>query len=258
MGEELNEQNVGAEAEAAPEAGQVEATSSEATTETTEGQAPDVQAQIDAAVQAVIDKYERKGDGHLAKLRSTKDKEIAALKRQLRERQNSQIAEAKELMDSDPAQAAQLLASIVEAQTQASLQDTKHQELVDWQHKILTDLGADPEEDEEAAELAAEWAEKLIEDPNLTWDFQQEAARLQLQRKEQAIKETTKELTELKEGMPDLIKAEVTKALAGAGIIPEPSDDGEPPQREENWRDQPSSQLIKQGLTERLKTPIQR
>lgn len=261
MGEELNVQNVGGEPGAAPPpavgagASTEAPTSSEATTETTG--APDVQAQIDEAVQAAIREYEGKG-GHLAKLRSKKDTEIAALKRQLRERQTSQIAEAKELMESDPAQAAQILAGIVEAQAQTSLQDTKHQELVEWQHRILTDLGADPEEDEEAAELAAEWAERLIEDPNLTWDFQQAAAQLQLKRKDEALKQTAKELTDLRDNMPDLIKAEITKALVGAGVIPEPTGDGTPPQKEEDWRNLPSGQLIKMGLEQRMKEPIQR
>ena len=94
MGEELNNAQVGAETEAPPsgtEAGvtPAETTSSEPTTEAT-GQAPDIQAQIDAAVQAAIHEYEKKG-GHLAKLRSKKDTEIAALKRQIQQQRTSQL-----------------------------------------------------------------------------------------------------------------------------------------------------------------------
>lgn len=257
MGEELNTQQVGAETEA-PESGvtPAETTSSEATTEAT-GQAPDITAQINAAVQAAIDKYEGKG-GHLAKLRSQKDKEIAALQRQLQQQRTSQLEEAKALLESDPAQAAQLLAGIVEAQAQTSLQESRNQELVDWQYRILADLGADPEEDEEAAELVAEWSGRMLEDPNLTWDFQQAAARLQLERKEKAAKQAATELAALKDSMPDLIKAEITKALVGAGVIPEPSGEGVAPTREEDWRNQPSGTLIRDGLAERLKAPIQR
>ena len=161
-------------------------------------------------------------------------------------------------MESDPAQAAQLLAGIVEAQAQASLQEGRHQELVDWQYRILADLGADPEEDEEAAELVAEWADKVLEDPNLTWDFQQAAARFQLERKEKAAKEAAKELAALKDGMPDLIKAEITKALVGAGVIPEPTGEGGAPDKEEDWRKLPTGQLISKGLADRMKRPIQR
>lgn len=257
MGEELNEQ-VDAGTEAPAEGASQEAASSEATTEAPQTEAPDISAQIETAVQAAIDKYEGKG-GHLAKLRSQKDKEIAALQRQLREQQTGRMEEAQALLESDPAQAAQILAGIVEAQAQQSLQASKHQELVDWQYRILEDLGADPEGDEDAATLAAEWSERLVEDPNLTWDFQQAAARFQLERKEQTINKTTKELTELKESLPETIKAEVTRALAGAGIIPDPSEGGEPaPPKDSEWRKKPTGQLITDGLAARMARPIQR
>lgn len=262
MGEELNKQ-MGAETET-PAAPTSEATTETTTPATTEGttQAPDIQAVIEKALAdheaKVREEYERKGDGHLSKLRSKYDKRIAALERQIREQNTGRMEEARGLMESDPAQAAQILASIVEAQSQDAMESTARQDLGDWQRRILEDLGADLDSDEEAAGLATEWTDRLLDDPNLTWDFQQAAARLQLERKEKAAKQAAKELADLKENLPAQIQAEITRALVSAGVVPEPSGDGEPAERDENWRDLPAGQLIQKGLAERMKRPIKR
>jgi len=259
--DELNEQ-VDAGTGAAPEgAGTDQVASSAATTETTPQISEEVQALIDQRAKEAAEKvkaeYEGK-DGHLARLKSAKDKEVARLKRQLREGQQSKVKEAKELIESNPDQAAQILLSLAEEQDQQIEQDSAHEQLVEWQHKILADLGADPAEDEEAAELAAEWGPKILEDPEKSYDFQQEAARLQLAREREATKTANRELKELKESLPETVKAEVTRALVSAGIVPEPTDEGGAPPKEKDWRGKSEGQLRKEGLAERRKRPIAR
>lgn len=253
MTEELNEQ---VEAGAVTETGG-EVTPSESMADGTQSAiTPEaIQAQVDAAVQAAIDEYE-KADGHLAKLRRKKDLEIAGLQKQIEEQRTGKLEEAQKLMASDPARAAQILAQLVEAQANQTTEAAKHRELLDWQHKILADMGTDPEKDEEAVALVEEWAPKLIADPRNTWDFQQAAAMQLLDRERKAAKEASAALAELQDGMGDLIKAEVTKALVGAGIVPDTDGGGAPATKEEDWRDLPPSKLIKMGLEDRKKKPI--
>jgi len=260
MGEELNEQvdATGAATEASPAGASSEATTGATPTPEI---SPDVQALIDARAQETAEKvraeYEGK-DGHLARLKSAKDKEVARLKKQLRDQQQGKVKEAKALIDSNPDQAAQILLSLAEEQDQQIAQEGAQSELIDWQHRILADLGADPAEDEEAAALVEEWATKIIEDPDQAWDFQQAAAQLQLTRERQATKQVSKELKELKEGLDSTVDAAVTRALVAAGIVPEATPDGGAPQKQEDWRKLSPSQLRKQGLQERAKRPIQR
>ena len=222
---------------------------------------PEIEALITArseeAAAAVRAQYEGE-DGHLAKLKSAKDKEVARLRKQLREQQKGKVEEAKALIESNPDQAAQILLSLAEEQDQQIAQDSAQSELIDWQHKILADLGADPAEDEEAAALVAEWGPRLIEDPNLTWDYQQAAAQLQLERERAANKEVTKELKDLKDGLDGMVNAAVTRALVEAGVVPEPTPDGGAPPKEEDWRTLSPTQLRKKGLEERRKAPMQR
>jgi hypothetical protein len=252
MSEELEQ--VGAGAEGATEAGQTQA-GSETTTkiEIPSDLQPVVQAQVAAAVEAatqkVRDEYERK-DGHLAKLRSTKDRELAQLRKQLSATRKQQVEEAEKLLESNPDQAAAILKALVAEQSTQIEQDGAHDELVSWQHKVLADLGADPDEDEEAATLALEWGPKLLSDPNMTWDFQQAAAKLVLDREREATKTANKELKELKESLPDTVKAEVTKALVSAGIVPEPTDEGGAPPGDDDWRKLSSSELRRRGIAE--------
>ena len=252
MADVLSEQVVDADPTAAPEAGaRVEATPGEATTDSPG--APDIQAQIDAAVQAEIAKYEGK-DGHLSKLKSKKDKEIARLQRQLREQQKGKLEEAKALMESDPGRAAQLLLSQAEDQAARANQESRHQQMVDWQYEILADYGVDPDEDEEAAELVAEWADRMDRNPDEAWGFQQAAGKFVAERAQTESKQTAKELAELKGGMAETINAAVTKALVEQGIIPAPTQEGsEPQKRDEDWRQKPS---VSRGLKRRMAEPV--
>ncbi len=256
MSEELTQVDAGAEAIPSEGVDQVPAGPDATTTETA---TPDLQTQIEAAVKAreaeVRTEYEKK-DGHLARLRSTKDKELAALRTQLRTAQQGRVEEAKSLLESNPDQAAAILLSLAEEQSEQIEQGGAHDELVSWQHRILADLGADPDEDEEAATLALEWGPKLLADPNLTWDFQQAAAKLTLDREREAARTANKELKELKESLPETVQAEVTNALVSAGIVPEPPPEGGAPAKDKDWRKLSASELRKQGLKDRQKAPV--
>lgn len=218
----------------------------------------DVQAQIEAAVKAKEQEWQEKARSEAQKIQSAKDKELAALRRQLRAAQQKKVDEAKALLESNPDQAANILLGLAEEQSEQIEKDGAHDELVAWQHRILADLGANPEEDQEAALLATEWGPRLLTDPNLTWDFQQEAAKLVLSREREAVKTANKELKELKESLPETVKAEVTRALVSAGIVPEPTGEGGAPSTEDDWRNLSPAELRKLGVKERTKQPIKR
>lgn len=260
MADELNEQVVDAGTGAAPTAEPAAgasteaATSGEATTEA--GKAPeDTKAQIEAAVQEAVGKYEGK-DGHLARLRSSKDKEIAALKKQLRQRQESNVEQAKALIESgDTQQAAQILLSQAEEQAQRIAQEGASHELLEWRDRVLADLGVDLEGDEDAAQFAQEWGERLLDDPQMTYDYQQAAAQFQLKRERDENKATKKRLADLEGGMEEAISAAVTRALVGQGIIPDPTPEGGQPSGNEDWRKNPS---ISRGLKKRKENPVAR
>lgn len=251
MTEELKQQQVDGEG-AAPAGAGADPTSGAATTEATG--APNAEAQINAAVEAVIKEYEGEG-GHLARLRSKLDSKIAELERQLRERDQATVQKAAKLMDSDPRRAAELLMAQAQAQTHAATQESAQRELVSWQKRLMSELGFDLDKDEEAAKLAAEWLPKMLQNQGMTHDFQQELAKQVHAREGTKRAAAEKELASLKEDLPNLIKAEVTRALADAGVTPAPEEGGTPANTNQTWRESPS---VSRGIAERRQRPIKR
>ena len=258
MADELNTQPAGAETDAAPAGASTEAaTPSEPTADSQP--TPEVQAQIDAALAEreaqIRAEYEATG-GHISRVKSKKDKEIAALKKRLRDRQQSNVEQAKALIESgDNEQAAQILLSQAEEQAQRIAQDGAHQQLLEWRDRVLEDLGGNLEGDGDAAQFAAEWGERLLDDPQLTYDYQQAAAQFMLTRERAETKETKKRLADLEGGMEDAINTAVTRALVGQGIIPAPTPEGGQPSGNEDWRKSPS---VKRGLATRRQNPVAR
>lgn len=241
-----------------PGTGAAGSTGEGATTETggAADLSPEVQALIDTrtkeALEALRAEYEGK-DGHIARAKSAKDKQIAALKKQLAEQSKGQLEEAKKLLATDPERAGQILIGLAEQQTEQITRDDAQAQLLSWQGKILEDLGADPAEDEDAAKLVEEWAQRLMENPDLTWDFQQAAAQLQLSRERKARQSTEKRLADLEGGMEDAISAAVTKALVGAGVIADPSPEGGKVPTGDFDRERPS---VARGLAKRKANPV--
>ncbi len=252
MSEELKPQvGAGAGAEAPP------ATSEgAATTETTTGIAPEMQQAIDTAIARIKQEYEGKG-GHIAKLKSSYDTQIAQLKRQLQERTKSEYQEAVQLMEAgDYEEAARQLAAQAQVYQQQQEQDAQVGALADWARSILGGLGYDLESDQEAAEYATEWLEKIQNNRDYAWEFIMDASQKKLGAERQKAETAQKELAKVQEGIPTLVKAEVAKALTEAGLTPTPTPEGGTPPTEEDWRKMSTGKLIQQGLAQRARAPV--
>lgn len=220
--------------------------------ETQQGQAPataapEIQAAIEAAVRQVKDEYEGKG-GHIARLKSKYDKQIAQLQQVQTQRQQQEYQQAMGLLEAgDYAEAAQILAAQVQTLQGQTMADTQRQQMTDWVERIMGDLGYDLDT-EEAATFAAGWTDKLIRDPDLTWDFQQEAARGQIETERQRAKAAADELQKLKEGLPQLVQEQVKRMFTETGLAPDATSDGG---GGGGIYGKPSGQLVKEGLAQR-------
>jgi len=260
MPEELNTQEAGTGGAAAPQgAGNSQETAPSGSVSQGAGtsESPEIQQMIKEAIAQVRSEYEDKG-GHMAKLKSKYDTKIAELERQLKGQQSAQYKEAMTLLQQgDHENAAQILAQQVQQLQGSVMQEQQRSEVAGWVQKIMTDLGEDLEGDEEAAEFASGWIDRLVGDPDMSFDFHQMAAMRAVDREKKQAENATKELQKLKDGLEDQIKAQVTRTLAEAGLAPEPTGEGGGSQRDD-WRDLPSGKLIARGLAERSKTPIQR
>lgn len=254
MGEEL--QQVSGSGESIQAGAPSPSTSGEGVTP---GAAPelsgDIKAMIEAEVARVRQEYESAG-GKIAQIQSKKDKEVAELKRQLRQQREAEYKEAMGYLEGgDYESAAQILAQQVQQLTGSAMQEGQRAEMAGWIQTIMADLGADVEGDEEAATFATEWLDRVVGDPNLAWDFQQAAAKRQIAAQQKAAEAAAQELKKVQDALPALIKAQVTRVLADAGIAPEPSGEGGGSTQDE-WRNLPAGQLINRGLAQRR--PIQR
>jgi len=233
-------------------------TSSEDITQAITGSTTDIQALVKAEIDKLREQYEGPG-GKIALIQSKKDREVAELQKKLKEQQRKQqeqftvqYEQAQGLMQTDPRKAAELLNTLFRSQQETAMMESHTQEMASWMDRVMGDLGL-PTDEEETAQWAGEWFEKLQEDPKLTWDFQQAAARRQLEAKDKEIKSAQGELKKLQEGLPGMVKQEVTRLLAEAGFSPSVTDDGTPTQQKDDWRSLSSGQMIQRGLAERRK-----
>lgn len=210
-----------------------------------------IKAAVEKAQADLRQEYEAKGTGHISKLKSTYDKQIRELKKQIDSRQQQEYQEAMGLLEGgDYQEAAAILAQQVQALQGQSMADSQRQQMEDWATGILDDLGIDLEGDEESAAFAAEWVEKLAGDPGWTWDFQQAAAKRAITAEKTRAETAAKELEKMKESLPDLIKAEVARMFADSGLAPAATGDGGAPAGSE-WRSAPTGKLIQKGLADR-------
>lgn len=255
MGDELSKVSSGGESieEAVPAS---PGTSGEGTTQDTPQIPDDIKAMIEAAVKEVRESYEGPG-GKIAQIQSKKDKEVAEAQKQLKELRRAQLARSQEeykqaqgLMQTDPRKAAQMMQALYESQAQAAMMENQTQEMADWMDRVMRDMGLSTEDDETGA-FAREWFEKLMDDPDLTYDFQQAAAMRLGEIKDSEIKARDSELKQLRDGLPDMVKQEVTRILAASGLTPALTDDGTPAKKKESWRSKGPQALINEGLAER-------
>ena len=217
---------------------------------------PEIEALIttksEEAAAAVRAEYEGE-DGHVARAKRSKDKEIANLRKQLAEQQQARIDRAKELMGSDPNEAARIALQAAEEAAQQVAQVDAESQWIDWQSGILGDLGLDPESSKDAAKLVQEWTPKLLSGPEWQNDFQQAAAQLAVEAERTAHKDTRKRLDALEEGMEAAIQSAVTKALVTSGVVPDTSPEGGAVKEPEFDREHPS---ISKGLARRKAEPV--
>lgn len=221
------------------------------------GLSPEVQAAIDKAVQGVRAEYEGKG-GHIAKLKSKYDKQLAQLQQAVEGQQRADYEAAMaHLEGGDYRTAATILAEQVDQLQGSRARSAQEQEVASWVGQVMTDLGYDLEGSEEDAAFAGEWVDKMLENPEYSWEFQQTAAKRQLDAARAEAAKAKKDLDGVVSTLDQTVRAEVTKILASAGLAPEPTgEEGTRPS--EDWRSLPTGKLLKLGLEERKKKPIQR
>ena len=175
-----------------------------------------IEQQVQTATDALREEFEGEG-GHVSKIKSVKDKEIAKLNRQLQEQQEAGRKRALDLMDSDPAEAARQF----EAQNKVYVEQQQYQQYQDqmgaYVDKTLEEYGLDAE-DAEIAKSAAEWTQRLMQDEKLGADFQHAMGQLRLEQKDEQVTQLQKQLDAQQEEIPKLITQGIARAMESAGI----------------------------------------
>jgi hypothetical protein len=193
------------------------------------GLSPELEAEISkriqTATQEIVNKYEGK-DGDIAKLKSSYDKKMAELRRQVREQQQAQYQQAMSLVDEDPAQAAQLMQGQLQQQYMQYEVEQARQEWRDWVRDQYEASGFDVDEDEVAGEAAAA-VDALLQQAisgngqAAAMSFQEQLRTKALSKKDEALAATEKRLKELETGLEATIKQEIARYLADNGMTPD-------------------------------------
>lgn len=171
---------------------------------------PELEALVEARVQGVREEYEGAG-GHLARLKSAKDKEIAAVQARLAQRDEQVLAEAMQLAETDPQRAVQMMAQQQQQLMQRGQRERAVAELSQWAERVANDLGVDLDTDEEAAKALGALLER---GPDYAHEFQQVVAKQVAARADKAEKKFAK----LEESLPGLIDRTLEAKLAEAGV----------------------------------------
>ena len=179
---------------------------------------PEVQALVDSQVKAAMEKvraeYEETG-GHLSKLRSKKDKEIAKLRKELEQREQAEYQEALELARRDPRGGVERLAGMVDGMNARRQLEQQQAELQAWSDRVLEELGLDPDDDA-VAEVVRQVGP--LESEGASYAFLGEMGKLARTKEAEARKAAEKKLAQTLEGLPGLVNAAVAKQLAASGL----------------------------------------
>jgi len=174
--------------------------------------APEVKALIDAAVSRVKDEYEKV---HIPALKSKLDKRIAKLTQQADVGRQARIQQAEALESQGDAEGAlKLLKGAVAESYSQQETETRVGQARDWAMTMLEEFGLDADKDEEVQGVL-EQLDPL--DPNFGYAFYHETGKLLKARADKASKEAKAVLGTV----PDIVKAEVKKALAAGGLEPD-------------------------------------
>jgi len=174
------------------------------------GLTPELEALVEARMQALREEYEGK-DGHLARLKSAKDREIAQVRARLAERDEQDLQEAMQLAESDPRRAAQMMAQQNQQLMQRQQRERAVAELSQWAERVASDLGVDLDTDEEAAKALG----VLLEHgPDYTHEFQQAMGRRAGVQRDEAMKA----LQKMEESLAARIDRALEAKLAEAGV----------------------------------------
>lgn len=186
------------------------------------GGAPDIEALVAERVRAEAEKIRRQyegPDGHIAKLKSKADRAEAAL----RQRQQQEYQQAQALMQQNPEHAAAILARQVdelrqkEVATEGTAMMSRWVSDVAQSHELKAD---DPELAKLAEEMGVLYAPQMPPDQAnaVTFQFEHALGQLQVKRERERAEKAEKDLKSTLANLPDLVKKEVTRTLAGKGF----------------------------------------
>jgi hypothetical protein len=104
------------------------------------------------------------------------------------------------------------MAQELESLGQETQREQAQQEGLEWVERLMGDIGYDLEDDAVAAE-AAGYVQRLMDQPDMIFDVQQEIAKKRVEAQTKELKE----LAKLQASIPELVKTEVARTLAGDG-----------------------------------------
>jgi hypothetical protein len=209
-----------------------------------------VAEKVAAAVAGIKEEYEGKG-GHLSKLKSSYEKQIAELRRAEQERQAKEIQQALALAEVDPAQAAQVMAGQLQAMHAGRQAEAAEVQMREWAEGVLEKLGLSAD-DQEVVDKAK--AIGPLTQAGASYEYLGEMSTLALERERKARKQAEKAVAEL----PEMVNQAVARALAASGIaVPETAEGAAPPRGDIRTIQSPSK-LLSLGLQGHLGQPPRR
>ena len=198
----------------------VEGGSQTAPTGQAQGSATGGQSELEARLaqerDAIRREYEAKG-GKMAKLQA----ENARLKRLEADRMAQRSTQATQLIQTNPAQAAQILAEQNAALLQERYESTQERQVTEWANRVATNLGLEEMAPEQVLEIARETGVGAKQ--GAEFDMQQRIAQTAVEAANKRAADAQKKLAEFEASLPDRVKGEVARLLSAAGLTPDTS-----------------------------------
>jgi hypothetical protein len=199
--------------------------------------APEIQAIVEAKLKETAAKYE----SDIAKLKSGYDKKLAAVEKAKADRRQAEIQQALQLKGVDPEAAVNVLAGHLAELTAAEQAQAGAAQVDEWRERVLTEMGLDPA-DEEVVELVRGLGPATSQDYG--YSLLGEAGKLATAR----AKKAEAKAEELTKSLPELVAAEVKRALVEGGFSPDLAGPTGGSSGTNKWRDQPGPVLVAKAL----------